>query len=81
MTGTLSPVKIGVIQMPKGHKPKTSEDPTEERMVTWRMKGSLHKRVVQASSKLGLSLNAFITRAVRESLDEIEEREAKRNKR
>jgi predicted HicB family RNase H-like nuclease len=60
--------------MPKGHKPKTSEDPSEERMVTWRMKGALHKRLVAIAASQGLSLNAFITRAVRQSLDEIEER-------
>lgn len=42
------------------------------------MKGSLHKRVVVASSSIGLSLNAFITKAVRASLDELEERQAKR---
>jgi predicted HicB family RNase H-like nuclease len=60
--------------MPKGHKPKTSEDPSEERMITWRMKGGLHKRLVAIAQSQGLSLNAFITRAVRQSLDEIEER-------
>ena len=60
--------------MPKGHKPKTSEDPQEDRMITWRMKGSLHKRLVIAASSIGLSLNSFITRAVRERIDDIEER-------
>lgn len=64
--------------MPKGHKPKTSEDLSEERMITWRMKGILHKRLVVAAAAIGLSLNSFITKAVRASLDDIEERQAKR---
>lgn len=66
--------------MPKGHKPKTSEDPQEARMITWRMKGSLHKRLVNAANSIGLSLNSFITKAVRERIDEVEERQAARKK-
>lgn len=74
MTGTKSPVKIGVTQMVKGHKPKTSVDPQEERMITWRMKGSLHKRLVAVAASLGQSLNEFITKTMRDRISEIEER-------
>lgn len=42
------------------------------------MKGILHKRLVVAAAAIGLSLNSFITKAVRASLDDIEERQAKR---
>ena len=64
--------------MVKGHKPKTSVDPQEERVITWRMRCSLHKRLVAAAASLGQSLNEFITKTMRERIDEIEERQAKR---
>lgn len=66
--------------MPKGHRPKTSQDPQEHRMITWRMKGALHARLVKAANSIGLSLNSFITRAVRDSIDDVEERNERRSK-
>ena len=42
------------------------------------MKGALHARLIKAANSIGLSLNSFITKAVRDSIDDIEERNERR---
>jgi predicted HicB family RNase H-like nuclease len=55
--------------MPRGNKPKPSTDINEERMFTWRYKGSLHNTLIQVVTQKGMSLNRYVTKAILAQLD------------
>lgn len=58
--------------MVKGQQPKLSNDPSEERMFTWRYLGSIHNRLIKVTSHLRMSLNRFVHLAVVSKLEEEE---------
>ena len=69
--------------MARGSEPRISSDPSEERMVTWRLSGNLHKLLIEVSTYLGMSHNRYLTEVMTVKLHEmknkIDETEAKKN--
>jgi len=69
--------------MARGSKPRVSSDPSEERMVTWRLSGNLHKLLIEVSTYLGMSHNRYLTEVMtiklHEIKDKIDEVEVKKN--
>lgn len=57
--------------MPRGNEPRISEDTSEERMVTWRISGDLHKLLTKVTKYLGMSHNRFITEVMTVKLHEV----------
>jgi len=55
----------------RGRKLQIHTDGTAPRVITWRISGSLHRELVTAMGRLGMSANQFITETVVAKLDEI----------
>lgn len=60
--------------MAKGQAPKLSNDPTEERMFTWRYTGLIHNRLINITKAIGMSLNRFVHIAVLTKIAQEEEK-------
>jgi predicted HicB family RNase H-like nuclease len=58
--------------MPRGNKPKQSKTDNERRIFTWRYEGRLHNRLLEVVSKTNLSINYYITKAMRKQIEEDE---------
>ncbi len=57
--------------MPRGNKPRISQDTSEERMVTWRISGNLHKLLTKVTNYLDMSHNRFLTEVMTVKLHEL----------
>lgn len=55
----------------RGNKPRVSNDPSEDRMVTWRISGDLHKLLTKVTNYLGMSHNRFLTEVMTVKLHEV----------
>lgn len=60
--------------MPKGNKPRISQEPSEERMVTWRISGDLHRLLTKVTRYLNMSHNRFVTEVMTVKLHEVNAR-------
>ena len=58
--------------MPRGNKPRVSQNLSEERMVTVRMSGSLHRLLTKVTNYLNMSHNRFIIELLTVKLHEVE---------
>ena len=58
----------------RGNTPRVSQNPREQRMITWRLKGALFNRLVKVTAFLDMSHNRFITQAVSRAIYELEEK-------
>lgn len=68
--------------MARGSPPRISEDPKEERMVTWRVPGDIHRLLVRVTGSLHISHNRFITEIMVVKLKELERKlDAEQSKR
>lgn len=56
----------------RGNKPRVSENLSEERMVTLRMSGNLHKLLTKVTNYLNMSHNRFIIELLTVKLHEVE---------
>ena len=57
--------------MVRGNKPRVSQDTSEERMVTWRISGELHKLLTKVTNYMNMSHNRFITEVMTVKLHEV----------
>lgn len=60
--------------MRRGHAPRPSKNPKEERMITWRLKGALFNKLVKVTQELDMSHNRFITQVVSKAIYELEQK-------
>jgi hypothetical protein len=58
----------------RGNGPRVSNDPSEDRMVTWRISGDLHKLLVKVTNYLNISHNRFLTEVMRVKLHEVNDK-------
>lgn len=58
--------------MAKGYAPRPSDDPNEERMLTWRYPGALHNRLINITQATRTSLNYYVTMAIIKKLEDDE---------
>lgn len=58
--------------MRRGHAPRPSKNPKEQRMITWRLKGDLFNKLMKVTEELNISHNRFITQVVSKAVYELE---------